>query len=440
LTNRTLTPRSLSARSQSNRRPIDDRITVNPSYPPDGSEPIRLIGTPAVPAGPRVIDLSEVASEVVQTVRHGRTARTMRSPSTDRVEVPFSARFHFASTGRHPDGTPVEGLQMVWTRETVVTGFEHRPVMLAEILELLSSCPEGVLLDATVGGGGHSKALLDAAPQLSVIGLDQDPDAVDAARETLAPYGPRAIVVRSRFDRFADALAGLGIRRLSAALFDLGVSSHQLDRVERGFSYRGEAPLDMRMDPSAGLHAGDIVNTWSEQDLARLFRDNGESRFAGRIARAIVSARPLQTTTQLADVVRSAIPAPARRRGGHPARRVFQAVRVAVNEELEVLPGTLDRVIEHLVPGGRCAVLAYHSGEDRIVKERFGSAATGGCVCPPGLPCVCGAQPKVRLLTRGARKPTAAEVAANHRAESARLRAVEALAPGGDERTAGSRW
>jgi 16S rRNA (cytosine1402-N4)-methyltransferase len=299
--------------------------------------------------------------------------------------------------------------------------------MLREIVELLAAGPAGTYLDATVGGGGHAVGILDAAPQLSLVALDQDPDAVAAAQAALARFGDRAVVVHARFDRVGGVLDSLGVDRLSAGLFDLGVSSPQLDRAERGFSYRAEGALDMRMDPGRPLTAGRVVNEWSEADLARVFRENGESRFAARIARRIVASRPIDSTTGLAEVVRAAIPAAARRTGGHPARRVFQAVRVAVNDELAILPGALDEVIGRLVPGGRLAVLAYHSGEDRIVKDRFRVAATGGCVCPPGLPCVCGATPTVRLLTRGARRPSDSEVAANHRAESARLRAVEGV-------------
>jgi 16S rRNA (cytosine1402-N4)-methyltransferase len=349
--------------------------------------------------------------------------RLMRSPSTDRVGVPFSARFRPARSGRNPDGTPVEGLRMV----RYVNPFEHRPVMLDEIVELVAAGPPGVYLDATLGGAGHASAVLDAAPHLSLVGLDQDPDAVAAASSSLSRFGPRATVVRSRFDRLGAVLDSLGVDRISAALFDLGVSSPQLDRPERGFSYRAEAPLDMRMDPEGATTAADVVNGWSEGDLIRLLREHGEARFAARIARRVVRARPITTTTQLADVVREAIPAATRRTGGHPARRVFQAVRVAVNEELSVLPVALDQMVERLARGGRGVVLSYHSGEDRIVKERFRLAATGGCLCPPGLPCVCGADPTVRLLNRGARRPAPAEVEHNHRAESARLRAVEGL-------------
>jgi len=306
--------------------------------------------------------------------------------------------------------------------------FGHRPVMVDQVVDLLAPVPPGTVVDATVGGGGHARALLEAADHLSVLGIDRDPAAVEAAAAALAPFGPRARVRRARFDRLAAVAAEEGLDALSGVLFDLGVSSAQLDRPERGFSHRADAPLDMRMDPDDPRTAADVVNDLAEADLARLLRRYGDERFAARIARAVVAARPLRTTGELAEVVRDAIPAPARRRGGHPARRTFQAVRIEVNRELEVLPGALDAAVDLLVPGGRCVVLAYHSGEDRIVKERFRDAAAGGCTCPPGLPCVCGAQPRVRLLRRGAWKPSPEEVAVNPRAGSARLRAVEKLA------------
>ena len=305
--------------------------------------------------------------------------------------------------------------------------FEHRPVMVDEIVDLFGPVPDGTVVDATLGGAGHSQALLDAHPHLRVAGLDQDPDAVAAATERLAPYGDRASVTRTRFDRLAEAVAGLGLDAVSGVLFDLGVSSPQLDRGERGFSHRFDAPLDMRMDTTAGRTAADVVNGYDEGRLASVLRDLGDERFAGRIAKAIVAARPIETTGRLSEVIRDAIPAPARRTGGHPAKRSFQAIRIEVNDELGVLPVALDAAIALLAPGGRCVVLAYHSGEDRIVKERLRTASTGGCTCPPGLPCVCGAVPTVRLLKRGAWKPSAAEVAHNPRSESARLRAVEKL-------------
>ncbi|MDQ6614863.1 MAG: 16S rRNA (cytosine(1402)-N(4))-methyltransferase RsmH [Actinomycetota bacterium] len=309
--------------------------------------------------------------------------------------------------------------------------FPHLPVMVDEVVGLLAPVPPGVVLDATVGGGGHARSILEAHAHLRLVGLDQDPDAVAAARLALAPYGTRAEIHRARFDHLAEVLDQAGVTELSAALFDLGVSSPQLDRPERGFTYRVDAALDMRMDPDRPTTAADLVNTMREQELVRLLLDNGEGRFAHRIARAIIAARPLTTTAQLAEVVRTAIPAAARRTGGHPARRIFQGLRIAVNEELAVLPIALDEALARLAPGGRAAVLAYHSGEDRLVKQRFQLAAGGGCTCPPGLPCQCGATPTVRLLMRGARKPSAAELAANPRSGSARLRAVERLRPDG---------
>jgi 16S rRNA (cytosine1402-N4)-methyltransferase len=298
--------------------------------------------------------------------------------------------------------------------------------MLDEVVDLFGPAPAGWALDATVGAAGHARALLETYPHLRVLGLDRDADAVAAASSALAPFGDRARVVHQRFDRLDVVLDELGIPSLSGALFDLGVSSPQLDRPERGFSYRYDAPLDMRMDRSEGGTAAQFLDRSSEEELARLFALHGETRFARRIAAAIVAARPVLTTWALADVVSSAVPAAVRRRG-HPAKRVFQALRAAVNAELEVLPVAIDAAIGRLSPAGRIVVVSYHSGEDRATKERLAEAASGGCTCPPGLPCVCGAEPRVRLLNRGARKPSAAEVAANPRSESARLRAAEAL-------------
>ncbi|HVF32173.1 MAG TPA: 16S rRNA (cytosine(1402)-N(4))-methyltransferase RsmH [Acidimicrobiales bacterium] len=319
--------------------------------------------------------------------------------------------------------------------------FQHRPVMVDEIVALLGPVPAGTVVDATVGGGGHSRAILSAHPHLRVLGLDRDADALDAARERLAGVADRVTLVHGRFDGLSAALDDAGIDAISGALFDLGVSSPQLDRADRGFSYRVDAPLDMRMDRSETTPtAADLVNEASVTELAELFKANGETRFAGRIAKAILRDRPVTTTGQLADLVRDAIPAPARRTGGHPAKRVFQALRIAVNAELDVLPVALDAAVDRLAPGGRLVVLSYHSGEDRIVKDRFLAAEGAGCTCPPRLPvprspagetCVCGAAARrtVRLLHRGARKPSAAEVAANPRAESARLRTLEKHPP-----------
>ena len=304
--------------------------------------------------------------------------------------------------------------------------FEHIPVLRDEVVALFASVPPGVLVDATVGGGGHSAALLEAYPELRVVGMDRDPVALEAARVRLAPFGDRVTLIRSPFSALEDVVSselGLGPESLSGVLLDLGVSSPQVDRAERGFSYRVDGPLDMRMDPSAGVTAADLVNGLSEEALAALFRENGEGRLSGRIARAVVQARPMTSTGELADVVAAAVPAAVRRKG-HPARRVFQALRIQVNDEVGQLRAALPAALSHLAVGGVCAVISYHSGEDRLTKQVFADAESGGCVCPPGLPCVCGAVSRHRLLFRGARKPSPSEVAANPRSESARLRAI----------------
>jgi 16S rRNA (cytosine1402-N4)-methyltransferase len=308
-----------------------------------------------------------------------------------------------------------------------MTDFIHIPVMADRIVEIFRPVPTGVLVDATVGGGGHARLLLEARPDLRLVGIDRDPVALAAAAEVLAPFGDRVTLRHARFDDLETVMTDVQ-PPVSGVLFDLGVSSPQLDRGERGFSYRHDGPLDMRMDPSDQWTAADIVNGYPEVELVRMLQEHGDERFAIRIAAAIVANRPIETTAQLAAVVREAIPAAARRRGGHPAKRTFQAIRVEVNRELEILPTAIDAALELTAQRGRIAVLSYHSGEDRIVKERFRHAVTGGCTCPPGLPCVCDAVQTVRLLRPGAWKPTAAEVQANPRAESARLRAVEKLA------------
>jgi 16S rRNA (cytosine1402-N4)-methyltransferase len=310
-----------------------------------------------------------------------------------------------------------------------VTTFEHAPVMRDEIVAALRGVPAGVVLDATLGGGGHAEAILESRDDLRVLGIDRDPAALDAARGRLLRFGDRAMTHRCRFDALDEAMEAHDVGELSGAVFDLGVSSPQLDRAERGFSYRNEGPLDMRMDTDAPWSADDVVNGYGERELARVIREHGDERFANRIAAAIVAARPIETTTRLAEVVTSAIPAPARRTGGHPAKRTFQAIRIEVNGELDVLPDAIDKAIDALTPGGRLAVLSYHSGEDRIVKERIRAAETGGCECPPELPCVCGAVQTVRVVRRVAKKPSDTEQAANRRAASARLRVAEKTEP-----------
>lgn len=308
-----------------------------------------------------------------------------------------------------------------------VSEFAHRPVMESEILAVMDAIPAGVVLDATLGAGGHSEAILNRREDLKVLGLDQDPAALSAARDRLSGFGDRVMTHRCRFDQLRTAMDAHDVMELSGALFDLGVSSPQLDHADRGFSFRQEGPLDMRMDTDAPRSAFEVINESEERDLARIIRTFGDERFADRIAAAIVAARPITTTVRLAEIVTTAIPAAARRTGGHPAKRTFQAIRIEVNAELEVLPWALDAAIAELVPGGRIAVLSYHSGEDRIVKQRL-RAATGECGCPHGLPCVCGAVQQVTIVRRVPRTPSAAEIQSNPRASSARLRVAEKVA------------
>ncbi|QXC62277.1 16S rRNA (cytosine(1402)-N(4))-methyltransferase RsmH [Aquihabitans sp. G128] len=307
--------------------------------------------------------------------------------------------------------------------------FVHESVLLDRVLELFAPVPSGTIVDATLGGAGHAAALLEARSDLRILGLDQDPFALAAAQARLAEFGDRATAVHARFDQLATvvAAAGAASQPIVGVLFDLGVSSPQFDRPERGFSYRNDAPLDMRMDTTRPRTAADLVNGLDERELASLLRRYSDERFATRIARSIVHARPVTTTAQLSALVVESIPAPARRKGGHPAKRTFQALRIALNEELDVIPPALDAAIDVVVPGGRVLAITFHSGEDRLVKERFRRAEDGGCTCPPGLPCVCGAVAEARLLKRGGWAPTAEETARNPRAASARLRAVEKL-------------
>jgi len=305
----------------------------------------------------------------------------------------------------------------------------HVPVLLERCLELLApalTAREALCVDATLGLGGHSAALLSAHPRLRLVGLDRDPDALARSRERLAPFADRVRLVHAVYDELPDVLAG---ERVDGVLFDLGVSSLQLDEAGRGFSYAREAPLDMRMDQTAGRTAEQVVNSYSAADLARVLRVYGEERFAGRIAAAIVAARakaPLTSSVRLADLVRDAIPAPARRTGGHPAKRTFQALRIEVNGELAALEAALPAALDALRPGGRVVVLAYHSLEDRIVKRALAERAVSRA--PIGLPVEPpGTGPELKLLTKGAELSGDAEVVANPRAASVRLRAAQRL-------------
>ena len=308
-------------------------------------------------------------------------------------------------------------------------GGGHRPVLLERVLELLGPALDragAVLVDATLGRAGHAQALLDAHPGLMLIGLDTDAAAVEESGHLLARYGDRVTVTRAVYDQVAAVLSSHGRRTADGFLFDLGVSSPQLDDPERGFAYSYDAPLDMRMDQSQSLTAAEVLNTYPAAQLRHVLRDYGEERFARQIADAVVRARaraPLTSTTELTDIIRASIPAPARRTGGNPAKRTFQALRIEVNGELDALERALPTAVDALALGGRIAVLAYHSLEDRLVKRTL--VARAADTTPRGLPVtLAAAGPQLRLLTRGAERPSAAEVAANPRAASARLRAA----------------
>lgn len=308
----------------------------------------------------------------------------------------------------------------------------HVPVLLERVLALLAPAltdRPAVAVDATLGLGGHAEALLAAHPQLTLVGLDRDQDALARSRDRLAAYSSRIHLVHAVYDRMPEVLAGLGVAGVDGILFDLGVSSMQLDVADRGFAYAQDAALDMRMDQSTGPTAGAVVNEYPIRDLARVLREYGEERFALRIAKAIDRERrvaPLRSTAQLAELVRQAIPAATRRHGGHPAKRTFQALRIEVNGELDAVRAAVPAALDALRVGGRIAVLAYHSLEDRIVKQSL--AALASDTTPPGLPIpLPDSGPQLRLLSRGAEPASEAEIEANPRAASVRLRAAERI-------------
>jgi 16S rRNA (cytosine1402-N4)-methyltransferase len=304
--------------------------------------------------------------------------------------------------------------------------------MLRRCLEVLAPAlaePDAVVVDATLGLGGHSEALLREFPEARLVAVDRDPAALELAGKRLAPYGDRATLVHAVYDEIPEVLSRLGIRRVQGALFDLGVSSMQLDEADRGFAYAQDAPLDMRMDQTRGISAAEVLNTYPQGDLTRILREYGEERFAAKIAGVIVRERarePFTTSARLVDLVRNAIPAATRRTGGNPAKRTFQALRIEVNGELAVLERAIPGALDALAVGGRIAVLSYHSLEDRLVKRFLAAGATS--TAPPGLPVVPEEhQPWLRLLTRGAELPDDEELAENRRAAPARLRAAEKL-------------
>lgn len=311
-------------------------------------------------------------------------------------------------------------------------GFRHVPVLSGPALEWLTPAltGEGPLVDCTLGAGGHSEAFLSALPDLVVIGIDRDRDALEAAERRLEPFGSRMRLVQANFADIEQAARGEGYEQVGAILYDLGVSSPQLDRAERGFGFRSGFPLDMRMDQKADLKAQDIVNSYSEDRLVDLIFRYGEEKFARRVARAIVLRRavqPFEEASDLAEVVKTAIPAATRRTGPHPARRTFQALRIETNAELDSLERSLAAAVDLLRPGGRVAVISYHSLEDRIAKQTFRTAAEG-CTCPKDLPiCVCGKSPRVKVLTNRPVRPDEEETARNPRSDSARMRVAEKM-------------
>jgi len=308
----------------------------------------------------------------------------------------------------------------------MTTPFEHLPIMVDEILDAFAPVPAGIYVDATLGGAGHAVAVLSARDDLNLVGIDRDADALAFAQQRLTPWEERIELTHARYDEL-EAVANdrTNPSPVTAVLFDLGVSSPQLDRPERGFSYREAGPLDMRMNQQDTLTAHDIVNNWAADDIATVLKDYGDERFARRVAQSIVDNRPVTTTVALAEIVRSAIPAATRRTGGHPAKRTFQAIRIAVNDELAQIERALRQSIDVLSPGGRGAVLSYHSGEDRIVKYTIANEESGGCTCPSRLPCACGAVGRVRVVPPRSRTPHAAELERNPRSSSARLRVFE---------------
>jgi len=307
--------------------------------------------------------------------------------------------------------------------------FEHKSVLLMETVDSLNVKPDGIYVDGTLGGGGHAYEVSRRLGENGrLIGIDQDADAIAAATERLHPFQDKVTIVRSNYKNIREVLRGLGIEKVDGIYLDLGVSSYQLDTADRGFSYREDAPLDMRMDQRNDKTAADIVNGYSEMELYRIIRDYGEDRFAKNIAKHIVRERelhPIETTLQLAEIIRGAIPAKIRAEGGHPAKRTFQAIRIELNHELDVLNDSIDTMIDLLNPGGRLSIITFHSLEDRIVKTRF-RTNENPCICPPDFPvCVCGKKSKGRVVTRKPIVPSEEELEENRRSKSSKLRVFE---------------
>ncbi|MBS4207721.1 16S rRNA (cytosine(1402)-N(4))-methyltransferase RsmH [Bacillus sp. FJAT-50079] len=309
--------------------------------------------------------------------------------------------------------------------------FNHTTVLLDETVDGLNIRPDGVYVDCTLGGGGHSQKILEQLSENGkLIAFDQDDIALENAKENLKQYGEKLILVKSNFKYLQERLNSLNIHKVDGVLYDLGVSSPQLDTPERGFSYHHDAPLDMRMDTQGELSAYEVVNNWPYEDLVRIFFQYGEERFSKQIARKIEAARmkePIKTTGELVELIKAGIPAPARRKGGHPAKRVFQAIRIAVNDELAVFESSLHQAIDLLNQGGRVSVITFHSLEDRICKTVFKEASEGP-VLPPGMPAIpAGYEPTVKLINRKPIIPSDEELEQNNRARSAKLRIIEKI-------------
>lgn len=308
--------------------------------------------------------------------------------------------------------------------------FKHISVLLEESVKALDIEEDGVYVDGTLGGGGHSYRILAQCPKTALIGIDRDPEAIEAAKKRLNEFSGRVTFVNRNFGEIKDILNELGIEFINGAVLDLGVSSYQLDNAGRGFSYMNNAPLDMRMNRSDDLSAYDVINRYSLDELTRIFFEYGEEKWSRRIADFIVRERekkPIETTFELVDIIKAAIPKKARLDGGHPAKRIFQAVRIEVNGELRILETAIKDFIDVLAPGGRLAVITFHSLEDRIVKQTFAALAKG-CTCPKEFPvCVCGKKPQIRLLTRKPIEPGKEEIENNSRSKSAKLRVAEKL-------------
>ena len=309
--------------------------------------------------------------------------------------------------------------------------FAHTSVLLEETIDQLNIRPDGIYVDGTLGGGGHSSEILKHLTEGGMlIGIDQDEAAIRAASERLAVFGSKAAIYRKNYCEIQEVLAEAGIGQVNGIVLDLGVSSYQLDEAERGFSYREDAPLDMRMDRRQELTARDIVNQYEEGALYRVIRDYGEDRFAKNIAKHIVQARqkkPIETTGELTEIIKAAIPARVRATGGHPSKRTFQAIRIELNRELDVLEQSIDRMIEALAPGGRLCIITFHSLEDRIVKVKF-RENENPCICPPDFPvCVCGKKSRGHVVTRKPILPAEEELEKNPRAQSAKLRVFEKI-------------